>query len=134
MQMKQAESESLHKIEAESAQKESEAADLASGTEAAKRAFLDQCVPHDPSSISFHSRISKSTHTTVCRMRGALAEKRAFLNLPAKTDQGEASLDPDATKMKALLKELPPKFQALPVNGRLVLYGSFLAAVEKFRM
>jgi len=39
-------------------------------------------------------------------MQSALAEKRTMLNLPRTTDLGDNSIDPDATKMKALSKEL----------------------------
>jgi len=44
-------------------------------------------------------------------MQSALAEKRTMLNLPSTTDLGDNSIDPDATKMKALSKELASPLQ-----------------------
>jgi hypothetical protein len=65
-------------------------------------------------------------------MQSALAEKRTMLNLPSTTDLGDNSIDPDATKMKALSKELATAFQKVPLNGRLALYGTFLTEANKF--
>jgi len=55
-----------------------------------------------------------------------------MLNLPSTTDLGDNSIDPDATKMKALSKELATAFQKVPLNGRLALYGTFLTEANKF--
>lgn len=65
-------------------------------------------------------------------MQTALAERRTMLNLPAMTDLGESSIDPDASKMKAISKELATAFQKVPLNSRLALYVIFLAEIDKF--
>jgi len=135
MQMKQDELSALRKLEAESTQLESEAADLASRTEAAKRGFLQKYVLRnqlsdktETSIVNSHSWILHFIH----RMQSALAERRTMLNLPAMTDLGESSIDPDASKMKAISKELATAFQKVPLNGRLAIYSTFLAEVDKF--
>lgn len=65
MQMKQDELSALRKLEAESTQLESEAADLASSTEAAKRGFLQKCVLRNPFSDKTNTSIVKS-HSRIC--------------------------------------------------------------------